>query len=284
MDMYSHLTEEQGANFCTYETFRKALREANVSFTRLGSEECDMCKAYSLHIKECHVDAECQVCSDHGTHLKNAEESRRAYQKDRDRVAGEDETLVSVDMMRVTVLPILPHKDLALKTVTVKFLEKGHTSMSADAVHQVVNKFLSKKNEVADFQDFVEACAHASDVVEMAATDFRDISSGISASRLKKLAGEDLRPTLRKMRAIQARRGEHRLFMKESHEQPTWKAYEITKVTFDEMEQPPRRKVERGVNRDKLDKIKSRLAPLMKPHKRAFWLGLEGKNVRDLNG
>ena len=72
--------------------------------------------------------------------------------------------------------------------------------------------------------------------------------------------------------------------MKESHSQPSWRAYDITKTTFDEKEQPPRRKVDRGVNKEKLEKINSHLTPLMQTYKRAFWLGLVGKNVRDLNG
>ena len=107
--MYRHFVEEHG-NICTYETFRKTLKEANISFTRLGSEECDICKTYSIHVKDCHVDDDCEICADHSKHLKNAEESRSAYQEDRDRRAGRQGTIVSVDMMRVTVLPILPHK------------------------------------------------------------------------------------------------------------------------------------------------------------------------------
>ena len=114
----------------------------------------------------------------------------------------------------------------------------------------------------------------------MSATDFRDIGNGISASRLKKLAGEDLRPCLNRLKSAQARRGDHRLFMKESHTQTSWKAYDIAKVTFDENEQPLKRTLARGVNKDKLAKIVKGLVPLMPSHKRGFWLGLEGKNVR----
>lgn len=47
--------------------------------------------------------------------------------------------------------------DLALETVTVKYLEKGHTSMSADAIHQVVNKFLLKSS-VQNFDDYAKVC------------------------------------------------------------------------------------------------------------------------------
>ena len=34
--------------------------------------------------------------------------------------------------------------DVVVNTITVKYLKKGHTSMSVDSAHQVVNKFLAK--------------------------------------------------------------------------------------------------------------------------------------------
>ncbi|KAF0313435.1 40S ribosomal protein S3 [Amphibalanus amphitrite] len=40
--MYQQLVEEKG-KICSYERFRKALRSANVSFARLGQEECEIC-------------------------------------------------------------------------------------------------------------------------------------------------------------------------------------------------------------------------------------------------
>ena len=92
--------------------------------------------------------------------------------------------------------------DLALQTVTMRFLEKGHTSMSAYSVHQVINKFLSKSC-VQDFRDFVQVCERSGPVHVMAPGDFHDVENGISAAKLKRLACDDLRPMLRDLKVVQ---------------------------------------------------------------------------------
>ena len=173
--------------------------------------------------------------------------------------------------------------DLALQTVTVKFLEKGHTSMSADSFHQVVNKFLSKSS-VQDFRDFVEVCERSASVRVMSPSDFRAVENGVSATKLKRLAGDDARPMVRDIRVVQARRGDGRLFVKAVHGLPKWSAYDIYKTTFIPTEQPARRTSSRGVNKEKLARVIQNLTPLMAPHKKEFWMTLEGKNVRDLAG
>ena len=366
--MYRHLVEEKG-RVCSLERFRQAVREANIGFTRLAGEECEICKAFHLHVSTCTEHDTCQVCRDHASHLDRAERARAEYARDRERPRDEDELVVSADMMRIAVLPIMPHKtcvftsrliaynetfvplgggkgkgvcvvwhegvagrdapdvastfmkfaelhrdatsitfwvdncsaqnknwtflsalqhmvnrtDMALNKVTVKYLEKGHTSMSADSVHQVVNKFLSKAL-VEDFADYIKVCERGGSVVIMSPNDFREVSNGVSTAKLTRLAGGDLRPMLRKIKVAQVRRGDGRLFLKTSHGSPTWAAYDIFKTTFDPMTQPDRRMVARGVNKDKLQKIISVLTPLMMPYKRQFWEGLQGKKVRDLAG
>ena len=364
--MYGHLVEERG-RICTYERFRQALRAANVSFTKLGSEECETCKIFNVHVTTCTNHEDCSICQDHTAHLDRAEQARADYAKDRQRVTNDSELFVSADMMRVTLLPILPHKvcvftprlitynetftalggkkgvcvlwhegisgrdapdvasafmkfaelnhntkhltfwvdncsaqnknwtffsalqhmvnkdNLALQTVTVKYLEKGHTSMSADSIHQVVNKCLSKSC-VQDFRDFVHVCESSGPVHIMTPGDFHDVENGVSQAKLKRLAGDDLRPMLRDLKVVQARRGDGRLFVKSVHGHPRWSAYDLFKTTFIPTEQPARRKTPRGVNKEKLARIMQSLTPLMAPHKREFWTSLEGKNVRDLAG
>ncbi|KAF0305664.1 hypothetical protein FJT64_022748 [Amphibalanus amphitrite] len=42
------------------------------------------------------------------------------------------------------------------KTITMKYFEPGHTSMSADATHQVLSKNLSRRGIVEDWRDYVD--------------------------------------------------------------------------------------------------------------------------------
>ena len=95
-----------------------------------------------------------------------------------------------------TFLSALQHMvnrtDMALNKVTAKYLEKGHTSMSADSVHQVVNTFLSKAL-VEDLTDYMKVCERSGSVI-MSSNDFREVSNGVSTAKLTRLAGGDLRP------------------------------------------------------------------------------------------
>ena len=120
--MYRHLVEEKGT-ICSYERFRQALRSANVSFARLGSEECETCKAFSMHVTACDNHETCSVCQEHAAHLDRAEKARAEYARDRQRQATEDDLFVSADMMRVTLLPILPHKVCAFTPRLIAYNE-----------------------------------------------------------------------------------------------------------------------------------------------------------------
>ena len=118
----------------------------------------------------------------------------------------------------------------------------------------------------------------------MSLGDFRDLVNGVSTAKLTRLAGGDMRPMLRDIKVVQARRGDDRLFLKTRHGSPSWAAYDLFKTTYDPTTQPNRRAVARGVNKDKLDRILKVLAPLMTTYKREFWESLQGKRVRDLAG
>ena len=55
----------------------------------------------------------------------------------------------------VTVLiTYLQHASNATEKIIVKYLETGHTAMSADSIHQVIQKKLAKSNTACNFQDF----------------------------------------------------------------------------------------------------------------------------------
>lgn len=107
--MYQHLIEERG-QICSFERFRVAVRAANISFTKLGSEECETCQAFNMHVSACDDNESCEICRDHAAHLDRAERARAGYARDRDNNTNGSDIFVSADMMRVTLLPILPHK------------------------------------------------------------------------------------------------------------------------------------------------------------------------------
>ena len=104
----------------SYETYRKVARAMNISFTQLSGEECSKCSLHVQHAKGRHGlelrepsehAEECAQCSAHAKHMDQAKLARSMYRQDADREWTDDEVVVSADMMKVTVLPIIPVKE-----------------------------------------------------------------------------------------------------------------------------------------------------------------------------
>ena len=368
-----------------YERYRKEVQKKNISFTVLGHEECDMCKLQSMHAKTCDRTnvVKCGTCDEYEEHMKRAREGRSEYRKDADREWAENEVVNSADLIKISLIPILPHKvavftprliafnetfaplekqgekranrqkPLALlwheatagrdtedtaanywaflrqhrgknkvtlfvdncsaqnkswvlitvlltfvqqaanvtNVITLKFLEPGHTSMNADAAHQLVQKKLSKAKEVSDFRDFtdlVETSGMQVKVLEH--PDFYQFEDGVSKTKLNLLGREGLRPYLRTARVIRVKRGSHKVFSKTAHSDNQWRAFDLLKSTYDPAAAPDKRSEPRGINQNKIDRVCQSLVPLIVPHMRQFWLQLQekqrgkSKSVRDLTG
>ena len=370
-----------------YSRYRQEVSSMNIGFTVLGHEECEVCKVQAQHnVSEHglhrtvtdHVDG-CAPCQKHEEHMARAKAAREEYRKDAERDWEKDEVVSSADLMKVSLIPILPHKaafftpriivfnetfsplmkkgsgskgnrdkpvavlwheaiagrdaedvaaafwrylshnrdkrivtlyvdncsaqqkswvfatvmitfvqqpDNATEKVTIKYLESGHTAMSADASHQVVQKKLARARNIDDYQDFVGLVEESGmRVMQMTETDFFEFEDGISRSKLTLLGKEGLRPHLRDVRAMQVRRGNESLFIKTSHTDKSWRSFSLLKATYHPAEPPRRRNAPRGINKVKIDRLCDSLLPLMPCHKRTFWRQLQtdyAKSVRDL--
>ncbi|KAK9686148.1 hypothetical protein QE152_g37411 [Popillia japonica] len=56
---------------------------------------------------------------------------------------------------------VVNSEELALKSLTLKYFEPGHTFMAADSFHHQVERSLKKMGKIYDFEDFTEAVKHA---------------------------------------------------------------------------------------------------------------------------
>ena len=173
-----------------------------------------------------------------------------------------------------TMVLAVNNENTALEKLTMKYLEAGHTSMSADSAHQVINKSLRKQKTTEDFSDFVEAVGTSGmRHCELDRNSLKDFQDGVSRQKLNLLAKEGKRPYLASVKVAETRRGDRRLFLKESFDQTQWNAYDILKTSFDEHEAPE--KLEGGDSqREKIDTIRRELGPYMQAHKRQFWNAL----------
>ena len=107
-----------------------------------------------------------------------------------------------------TMLMTFVHQNTnAVEQITMKYLEKGHTSMSADSSHRQVQRNLSKR-KVCDFEDFRQAVEDTGiKTTTMTHDDFFVIQDGVSQKKLNLLGREGLRPYLKDTRCLQVRRG-----------------------------------------------------------------------------
>ena len=69
---------------CSYELYRKVLKSLNISFVKLGNEECKNCE-YFLHLNKEHdrknLHPECDICKKWDQHIQKAEKARLKYRQ-----------------------------------------------------------------------------------------------------------------------------------------------------------------------------------------------------------
>ena len=91
---------------CSYEFYRRTVKSMNISFVKLGEEECELCLQHDAHKKECNAE-ECDLCSSWDMHMESARVSRMHYKNDCEKVAA-DEAFLSCDMQKIIMLPRMP--------------------------------------------------------------------------------------------------------------------------------------------------------------------------------
>jgi len=107
--MFNDFKEKHPTCTCGIDTYRKTVAAKNISFVKLGQEECDVCLAYSNHIHETSLEQEtqkCTHCDKWKIHIEEARLSRTKYQED---AAKDTDTIhLSADMQKVLLLPRMP--------------------------------------------------------------------------------------------------------------------------------------------------------------------------------
>ena len=350
-----------------YETYRKELRRLNVSFAKLGTEECDICLNFANSHKPEHTEflTDCSLCAEHQIHLEMAQEGRHEYGIDREESKTEQssKTFVSADLMKVLLLPVIPgskrciftprlvtfnetfaalgpqskqdsfafvwheaeagrpasviadvffnfillHRDssevviwtdnccaqnknftlfrmmisainsdmVSTDTITLKFLEPGHTFMSADSLHHLFEERIRKRSNIFDFDDLMSVFMSTKNVT-VKHHQVRDLRQWTDESSIAKRSKAD-HPILHDLRVIQFRRGSRSFFYKLRHSQMQFQEFDFlkknarTEVPQSGLQEP------RGIARSKIDTICDSLLNSMPVNRRSFWLALKSQ-------
>ena len=99
----------------------------NISFVKLGEEECERCDLHDKHLEDIHkldkhelsnpdenekygkpIFVDCADCVDFEFHINTATEARERYREEKNREWTDNEKVESVDMQEVIMLPRLP--------------------------------------------------------------------------------------------------------------------------------------------------------------------------------
>ncbi|XP_051570432.1 uncharacterized protein LOC127450385 [Myxocyprinus asiaticus] len=102
---------EKGSS-CSYESYCKAVKHKNISFAKLGEEECEECLLQDQHMKNDHDGdghvMDCLQCQRWHGHKESAMQSRMTYQADAENDWPEDSSVRSVDLQKLIMLPRMP--------------------------------------------------------------------------------------------------------------------------------------------------------------------------------
>ena len=121
-----------------YDIYRQRIKALNISFAKLGLEDCERCLAHTQHMErsitskytnhgvdyvmsklvnavECATE-NCEECADYKKHEMLYKVAREEYEKDKKSEVPEDTIIATTDMQKVIMLPRMPGIKLCIFT------------------------------------------------------------------------------------------------------------------------------------------------------------------------
>lgn len=133
--MHKDFLKKHPEHEISYETYRSIVAGMNISFTKLGHEECEVCEKFMLHNpnhnKE-NLNNDCDECKNWSIHNTNAMQARRKYQIHVEKAHTSTEIeFVSVDLQKVIMLPKMEEFKDALFTRRIVVLNQSFVSLGS---------------------------------------------------------------------------------------------------------------------------------------------------------
>lgn len=362
-EMHSDFLAKHEDQKINYSTYLRRVQSMNISFAKLGDEQCELCEELKLtphDLEEGICKEDCGVCARKSAHMARAYEASNIYHQDGSEVV-DGRVVRSVDLQKVIMLPRLPgfksacftrrlvvfhhtyapigkytstikttsivwdestagrkcediasafekaiitkdrdqaeivlfmdncaaqNKNYALFTtllslvnsekisaqkITLKYLESGHTFMSADSCHAAVEREMKRQVNVYDMADFCQCVEQAgAKVIQPTFEDFRHHQGQQSAAKLR----NPTRPMLADIRQAEFRRGERVVYYKLRHTDDAWIEFDYLKAKHNMNTIPTSIAKPRGVPSAKKNDIIKNLCKFMPPSRQNFWNNL----------
>ena len=105
----------------------------------------------------------------------------------------------------------------------MKYFERGHSFMSADSYHHLVELAMTKMRNVCDFRDFCDALENDGKAIVMQSSNFLQVPRGLS----EKSKFTENHPKVEVICIPKFIRGSTNIFWKENFEQSEFKSAEF---------------------------------------------------------
>ena len=161
-------------------------------------------------------------------------------------------------------------------SVTLRYLERGHTFMRADSIHGAIGRKLRGEHEVLDFTELANLISRSMaelQIKELKPADFLPLSN------FKRGPASHF-PKLRLLKEVHFEKHSKCFFSKFSLDAPSYFKRPILQRDIPPLPQSLNQR--RGITVQKREEICRVLVPLMPEERRAFWTALEGSAVADL--
>lgn len=109
--MFSDFIEKHPDMKLAYQTYRLVVNSMNISFTKWGEEQCEVCLADKQHkadAKHEGTDDICNLCCEAKKHIERSEVARRHYRLDAEGIHDSSTCIMSTDMQKVMMFPWIP--------------------------------------------------------------------------------------------------------------------------------------------------------------------------------
>lgn len=180
---------------------------------------------------------------------------------------------------------IINSNEVAAESITMKFLEKGHTFMSADSFHHQVEMAMKhyENGDVCDFDDFVK-CVQSSNSQRVVCKELAvgDFGNWLDWTSLAKLNNAVPRPYISDISKIKFTRGKKTMLYANSFEDD-WIELDFIMAKHQGLIPTEMRTCATGISPEVKEGITGKLVPLMPHNRRLFWYGLPTRGGPNYN-
>ena len=159
-----------------------------------------------------------------------------------------------------------------LKSLTIRYFEKGHTFMAADSFHKNVEDAMRHKKKLYDFNDFVECIDKHGTAIQMEPVEFKQFGNELSRGKDTKY------PHISDVVEISFREGSTKMYWKEKLTDVEYKHGEFVQKKFRKVITAKKDIVcydgPRGLNTQKLKDILQKLSPIIPKENLHFWVNM----------